>query len=60
MQHPMRMVSPAIRRPWRRADVGRGSDVSWMVMADPDGNEFCVLRALTAEEMAAQRKIVVQ
>jgi hypothetical protein len=36
----------------RRADIGQGPDVSWVVMADPDGNEFCVLRALTAEEMA--------
>lgn len=24
-------------------DIGQG-DVSWVVMADPDGNEFCVLR----------------
>jgi catechol 2,3-dioxygenase-like lactoylglutathione lyase family enzyme len=31
----------------RRADIGQGPDVSWVVMADPDGNEFCVLRALT-------------
>jgi hypothetical protein len=23
------------------ADIGQG-DVSWVVMADPDGNEFCV------------------
>lgn len=30
----------------RRAHVGQGADVSWVVMADPDGNEFCVLRAL--------------
>jgi len=30
----------------RRADVGQGPDVSWVVLADPDGNEFCVLRAL--------------
>jgi hypothetical protein len=36
-----------------RADVGQGSDVSWVVLADPDGNEFCVLRALTAEELAS-------
>jgi hypothetical protein len=28
-----------------RVDIGQGS-VSWVVMADPDGNEFCVLRAL--------------
>lgn len=26
-----------------RADVGQGPDVSWDVLADPDGNEFCVL-----------------
>jgi predicted enzyme related to lactoylglutathione lyase len=26
-----------------RADVGQGSDVSWAVLADPEGNEFCVL-----------------
>lgn len=36
----------------RRADVGQGPDVSWVVMADPDGNEFCVLRALTEAELA--------
>lgn len=27
----------------RRIDIGQG-DVSWVVMADPEGNEFCVLR----------------
>jgi len=26
----------------RRIDIGQG-DVTWVVMADPDGNEFCVL-----------------
>jgi len=26
-----------------RADVGQGPDVSWTVLADPEGNEFCVL-----------------
>lgn len=26
----------------RRIDIGQG-DVSWVVLADPDGNEFCVL-----------------
>jgi hypothetical protein len=25
-----------------RVDIGQG-DVSWVVMADPDGHEFCVL-----------------
>ncbi|MCZ4508695.1 VOC family protein [Streptomyces sp. ActVer] len=28
----------------RRADVGQGGDVTWVVLADPEGNEFCVLR----------------
>jgi hypothetical protein len=28
----------------RRVDVGQGPDVSWVVLADPEGNEFCVLR----------------
>jgi hypothetical protein len=25
-------------------DVGQGPDVTWVVLADPEGNEFCVLR----------------
>jgi hypothetical protein len=29
----------------RHADVGQGDDKSWVVLADPEGNEFCVLRA---------------
>ncbi|MFG2426949.1 VOC family protein [Streptomyces sp. NPDC048590] len=29
-----------------RADVGQGPDRSWVVMADPEGNEFDVLRTL--------------
>lgn len=36
----------------KRVDIGQGPDVSWVVMADPEGNEFCVLRAFTAEELA--------
>jgi hypothetical protein len=27
----------------RHADVGQGDDVPWVVLADPEGNEFCVL-----------------
>lgn len=34
----------------RRVSVGQG-DVSWVVMADPDGNEFDVLRPLTPAEL---------
>jgi hypothetical protein len=26
-----------------RVDVGQGDDKSWVVLADPEGNEFCVL-----------------
>jgi hypothetical protein len=32
--------------------VGQGPEVSWVVMADPDGNEFCVLRALGPQDQA--------
>ena len=35
-----------------RVSVGQGDDVTWVVLADPDGNEFCGLRALTPEELA--------
>jgi predicted enzyme related to lactoylglutathione lyase len=27
----------------KRIDVGQGPDVGWTVLADPEGNEFCVL-----------------
>ena len=33
----------------RRIDIGQG-EVSWVVMADPDGNEFDVLRPLRASD----------
>src|SRR5262245_13780100 len=26
-----------------RTDVGQSEDVTWVVLADPEGNEFCVL-----------------
>jgi catechol 2,3-dioxygenase-like lactoylglutathione lyase family enzyme len=28
----------------RHADVGQSGDESWVVLADPEGNEFCLLR----------------
>lgn len=37
-----------------RVEIGQRDDVDWVVMADPDGNEFCVLRAFNADE---QREI---
>jgi hypothetical protein len=27
----------------RPVDIGQGDDVHWVVLADPEGNEFCVL-----------------
>jgi hypothetical protein len=35
----------------RRIDIGQGPDVTWVVMSDPFGNEFCVLRALRPDEV---------
>ena len=29
-----------------RVDVGQSGEESWQVLADPEGNEFCVLRSL--------------
>ena len=31
-----------------RVDVGQTGEESWVVLADPEGNEFCVLRSLGA------------
>jgi Glyoxalase-like domain len=35
----------------QRVDVGQGPDVSWVVLADPEGNEFCLL-SLTVQDVA--------
>jgi hypothetical protein len=37
-----------------RADVGQPDDADWEVLADPEGNEFCLLRR-TVEEVGAPR-----
>jgi hypothetical protein len=29
-----------------RVDIGQSGEEPWVVMADPEGNEFCVLRSL--------------
>jgi predicted enzyme related to lactoylglutathione lyase len=31
----------------RRVDIGQAGDESWTVLADPEGNEFCVVRPKT-------------
>jgi hypothetical protein len=36
-----------------RVDIGQGTECTWVVLADPEGNEFCVLRAFTEEERAS-------
>jgi catechol 2,3-dioxygenase-like lactoylglutathione lyase family enzyme len=36
-----------------RADVGQGADATWVVLRDPDGNELCILRALTPDELSS-------
>jgi glyoxalase superfamily protein len=28
----------------RRVNIGQTGDESWTVLADPEGNEFCVVR----------------
>lgn len=39
-----------------RVDIGQtqSGPVTWVVMQDPAGNEFCVLRALSPEETVTQ------
>ena len=43
-------VARLVRLGARRLDIGQGRQVSWVVLADPEGNEFCVLRALPPQE----------
>jgi hypothetical protein len=33
-----------------QVNIGQAGDESWVVMADPEGNEFCVLRALGPDD----------
>jgi hypothetical protein len=35
-----------------QVDIGQGPDATWHVLADPEGNEFCLLRS-TPSELAA-------
>lgn len=37
----------------RRVDVGQSPDVPWVVLADPEGNEFCLL-SRTVQETETQ------
>jgi hypothetical protein len=33
----------------RRVHIGQDPSVSWTVLADPEGNEFCLLQRTVAE-----------
>ncbi|HEX4214190.1 MAG TPA: VOC family protein [Candidatus Dormibacteraeota bacterium] len=35
----------------RQVDVGQGPEASWVVLADPEGNEFCLLARTVQEVM---------
>jgi hypothetical protein len=36
-------IAALLERGATKVDIGQGTDVSWTVLADPEGNEFCVL-----------------
>ena len=38
-------IEALLERGATRVDVGQSDDVTWTVLADPEGNEFCVLSA---------------
>lgn len=38
----------------QRVDVGQDADVQWVVLADPEGNEFCLLPRTVQEARAAE------
>ena len=42
-EHQAELVARLERLGARRVDVGQGDDVSWVVMADPEDNELCVV-----------------
>jgi predicted enzyme related to lactoylglutathione lyase len=39
-----------------RVNIGQPGDVSWVVMADPEGNEFCVLAPLSLSSPAGAKE----
>ena len=43
LEHQQRTVQRVLRLGGRHLDVGQGSDVSFVVLADPGGNELCVI-----------------
>ena len=43
LEHQQRTIETALRLGARQLDVGQGPDVAFVVLADPGGNEFCVI-----------------
>jgi hypothetical protein len=43
VEHQGEIVDKLIRLGARHADIGQGSDVDHVVLADPEGNEFCIV-----------------
>lgn len=46
-------VARAVAMGAAHVDIGQG-EPTWVVLADPEGNEFCILGALTPEETAEE------
>lgn len=38
-------IARLVQRGASHVDIGQGDDLPWTVLADPEGNEFCVLSA---------------
>ena len=38
----------------RRVDVGQGADATWLVLSDPEGNEFCLLSRTVQEARSGE------
>ena len=43
-----------------RVDIGQDGNESWVVLADPEGNEFCVLKALVPGERPYEGEVGFQ
>jgi predicted enzyme related to lactoylglutathione lyase len=43
-------VARAVALGATHVDIGQGTEQTWVVLADPEGNEFCILRAVGPEE----------
>ncbi|MFD7406262.1 VOC family protein [Streptomyces sp. NPDC059866] len=42
------------------ADIGQTGQESWHVLADPEGNEFCLLKARLAAQRTVRHQALIQ